>query len=67
MGYAESKDGIAWQRLDELAGLTVSPEGWDSEMVEYPCVFPHQEKLYMLYNGNGYGKTGVGLAIEELD
>jgi hypothetical protein len=67
LGYAESNDGISWQRHDELAGLTVSSEGWDSEMVEYPCVFPHQQKLHMLYNGNGYGKTGVGLAIEEPD
>ena len=62
IGYAESDDGIKWIRKDEQSGLTVSDSGWDSEMVEYAYVFDHQGKLYMLYNGNGYGKTGIGLA-----
>jgi len=62
IGYAESKDGIHWQRLDALAGIDVSAEGWDSEMVEYPYVFDHQGRRLMLYNGNGYGASGFGLA-----
>jgi predicted GH43/DUF377 family glycosyl hydrolase len=65
MGYAESDDGIAWERKDHLAGIDVSESGWDSEMIEYPCVFDHQGARYMLYNGNGYGKTGIGLAVWE--
>ena len=32
-------------------------------MVEYPCVFDWDGRRYMLYNGNGYGRTGVGLAL----
>ena len=36
--------------------------GFDSEMVEYSYVFKHKKKLYMLYNGNGYGASGIGLA-----
>ena len=63
IGYAESEDGLAWQRKDEEAGPDVSGAGWDSEMVEYPFVFDHEGERYMLYNGNGYGKTGVGLAV----
>lgn len=62
IGYAESRDGLRWQRRDEAAGLEVSASGWDSEMVEYPFVFDHAGTRYMLYNGNGYGKTGIGLA-----
>lgn len=62
IGYAESKDGIHWVRKDEEAGIDVSAEGWDSEMIEYPCIFDCNGKRYMLYNGNGYGKTGIGLA-----
>ena len=31
-------------------------------MVEYPYVFKHKKKLYMLYNGNSYGASGIGLA-----
>ncbi len=62
IGYAESLDGLKWTRLDDLAGLDVSPNGWDSDMVEYPFVFSSGDELLMLYNGNGYGKTGCGVA-----
>lgn len=65
IGYAESKNGMDWIRMDEKMQFDVSLEGWDSEMVCYPFVFEYKEKLYMLYNGNGYGKTGIGLAVLE--
>ena len=65
VGYAESADGLSWERKDEDAGIDVSPSGWDDEMVEYPFVFDHQGGRHMLYNGNGYGRTGVGHAILE--
>ena len=67
IGYAQSPDGINWTRLDHLVGMDVSAEGWDSEMIEYPFVFDHKNKRYMLYNGNGYGRTGFGLAVLEND
>jgi hypothetical protein len=63
LGYAESRDGIVWQRKDEGADLDVSTGGWDSEMIAYAHVFDHRGQRYMLYNGNGYGKTGIGLAV----
>ena len=63
IGYAESQDGILWNRRDQDVGLDVSSSGWDSEMIEYPFVFRRGKKLYMLYNGNGYGRTGIGLAV----
>jgi hypothetical protein len=63
IGYAESEDGLKWTRKDAEVGIDVSESGWDSEMVEYPFVFDHANERYMLYNGNGYGKTGVGLAV----
>lgn len=65
MGFSTSRDGRVWERKDHLVGIDVSPSGWDSEMICYPCVFEHKDKLYMLYNGNGYGKTGFGLAVLE--
>lgn len=65
IGYAESLDGIHWRRLGTDCQIDVSESGWDSEMVEYPFVFDHNGSRYMLYNGNGYGKTGFGLAILE--
>jgi hypothetical protein len=65
IGYAESNDGIKWERQDEQAGIDVSPAGWDSEMIEYAYVFSHNDADYMLYNGNNYGYEGIGLAIAE--
>ncbi len=65
IGYAESEDGLNWTRKDNPVGIDVSKTGWDSEMIEYPFVFDHEGQRYMLYNGNGYGKTGFGLAVLE--
>ena len=62
IGYAESKDGIEWTRRDKDVGIDVSESGWDSEMIEYPFVFDHNGERFMIYNGNSYGKTGIGLA-----
>lgn len=63
IGYAESDDMDNWEIIE--SGINISNKGWDSEMVCYPYVFEYKDKLYMLYNGNGYGKTGIGLAILE--
>ncbi len=64
-GYAESLDGINWERLDEQAGIGLSKSGWDSEAIAYPYVIKIKNKLVMFYNGNGFGKTGFGYAIYE--
>jgi len=62
IGYAvasSSDDG--WRvRLNQDIG--VSSFGWDSEMICYPFVFKHKGEIYMLYNGNGFGATGFGIA-----
>ena len=63
IGYAVSSDGIGWERDLVSSGIDVSSNGWDSEMIEYPYVFEHNGQVFMLYNGNGYGKTGFGLAL----
>ena len=63
IGYAESIDGKNWKRLDEQMEFDVSDNGWDSDMVEYPFIFEHNNQKYMLYCGNDYGKTGFGYAI----
>lgn len=74
IGYAESHDGLHWHRCDTAAGIDVSPGGaagatgqtadddWDTDMLCYPWVFTHGGRLHMLFNGNGYGQSGVGLA-----
>ena len=62
IGYAESRDGLTWERHDDRAGIDVSAEGWDSEMIEYPCVMRAGGREWMLYNGNGFGRSGIGCA-----
>ena len=58
---AHSADGMTWHR-QAVPELGVSDTGWDSEMVEYPFVFDHKEQRYLLYAGNGFGRTGFGMA-----
>jgi hypothetical protein len=65
IGYARSDDGRHWERRDGEAGIDVSPGEWDGDMIEYPYVFEHGGQRFMLYNGNGYGSTGFGLAVLE--
>ena len=67
LGYAESRDGIRWERRDSEVGIERSAEGWDSIMMEYPCVYEHRGRKHLLYNGNGFGETGFGYAILEED
>lgn len=62
IGYAESHNGIEWNRQDEKVGISVSRSGWDSEMIEYPYIYDYKDERYMFYNGNQFGKTGIGLA-----
>lgn len=62
LGYAFSNDIINWKRDDTKAGITVSDNGWDSEMMCYPHLFEFNNEVYLLYNGNEFGKNGFGLA-----
>ena len=62
IGCAESADGIIWHRHDDTAGIEPSAHGWDSEAQAYPWVFEPAGKRLMLYNGNGFGRDGFGLA-----
>lgn len=64
---AESSDGLTWQRAGGTAGIDVSADGWDSDMIEYPSVFDHNGRRYLLYAGNGYGAAGFGIAVLDDD
>lgn len=65
LGYAYSHDLITWTRDDDNSGIDICEEGWDSEMICYPHIFHCDEKVYMLYNGNEFGRNGFGLAMLE--
>jgi len=65
IGYAHSIDLINWVRDDEKSGIDISENGWDSDMMCYPHIFHCDNKVYLLYNGNEFGRHGFGLAILE--
>lgn len=67
IGYAESRDGLSWTRRDATNVLPTSVAGWDSEMVAYPVVTGEPDRRTMLYNGNDFGRTGIGLAVDVTD
>jgi len=65
IGYASSLDMFSWQRNDDLTDISLSENGWDSEMINYPHIFEMNGTTYMLYQGNSMGREGFGLAMLE--
>ncbi len=62
LGYAWSDDLVTWKRDDGNIGIKRGASGWDSEMMCYPHIFHCDSKVFLLYNGNGFGKDGFGIA-----
>ncbi|MBT3376531.1 MAG: hypothetical protein HN742_29435 [Lentisphaerae bacterium] len=63
---AVSEDGYRWCRGDGDENLSLVPDPaspWESQMVEYPSVIEESDGLRLFYCGNGYGKTGIGMAF----
>jgi hypothetical protein len=65
IGFAVSSDLIHWRRNDSAAGIDLSAEGWDSQMLAYPCVVQTPLGLLLFYNGSDFGREGFGYAIWE--
>ncbi|MFC6788856.1 glycosylase [Methylobacterium komagatae] len=63
IGYAWSDDLVTWTRDDSRAGIDVSDEGWDAQMISYPHVFEVDGRTYLAYLGNDVGRGGFGLAV----
>lgn len=63
IGYAFSDDLSTWHRHDELAGISKSADGWDSEMISYPNILKVGERYLMFYCGNQMGRDGFGVAV----
>lgn len=62
LGYAWSDDLRDWHRVDEQVGIDVADTGWDSDMLCYPHIFEMDGEVFLLYNGNEFGRYGFGLA-----
>ncbi|MDC0637737.1 hypothetical protein OAP25_03450 [Flavobacteriaceae bacterium] len=63
LGYAESIDGLKWDRLDDQIDFRSQSYHWDDIMQEYCSTYVFKGIRYLVYNGNGFGKTGFGYAI----
>ena len=64
LGHARSADLETWLRDDD-ALLEPQPDGWEGGAVTYPGVFDAAGRRWLLYNGQGYGAGGIGLAVWE--
>lgn len=62
LGYAESRDGVAWERKDHELGLDVSTGGFDSAAIMYSAVIEAHGETYCLYNGDEFGRDGFAVA-----
>jgi len=62
LGYSESANGTDWERKDGSLGPEVATGNWEKEMQHYPFVIDVACKRYMFYNGNGFGRSGYGIA-----
>lgn len=61
---ADALDKINFMRSADTAKLFKGIDGeFDSDMQAYPSIFEVDGKQIMLWNGNGFGQTGIGLAI----
>lgn len=62
LGYAYSKNGLNWKRNDKKLNFPKPKKNsWNFLMQCYPNVIRHNNQLLLLYNGNGFGETGIGL------
>jgi len=64
-GYAQSRDGVAWERMDDRLELGVSPQGWDSQALSYVSLLTWHDRTYAFHNGNDFGRDGFGYALLE--
>jgi hypothetical protein len=65
IGHARSSDLNNWVRDDSILQIDVTPGDWDSDMLCYPHALQCGGKVYLLYNGNEFGRHGFGLAVLE--
>jgi hypothetical protein len=61
-GFAWSDNGVDWIRKDDELGISLGSSGWDAQMLCYPALIQHRDKILMFYNGNHMGADGFGFA-----
>jgi len=66
---SESFDGINWIENEEFKMEKICSNDWDGIMNEYTSVLETEVsgEFFVFYNGNGFGKTGFGYFILNLE
>ena len=65
LGLAYSHDLNSWTRLDD--DFESWRQNWDDAMMCYPNAHVRDEKVYVLYNGNEFGRHGFGGVVLNFD
>ena len=65
LGYAESSNRTNWKRMDHTLNLDVTPDSFDSQAIMYAAPIFINDKLYVFYNGNNFGRDGFAVAVLE--
>jgi hypothetical protein len=59
---ATSLNGIDWVKNNNIDLDITTESEWDNIMTCYPFIINKKDKMIMFYNGNNFGKTGIGYA-----
>lgn len=62
---ARSNDGISWLDHSDLQFSHGQLQPWESDMTCFAYPLTVEGKQYLFYNGNEYGRSGVGLAFDD--
>lgn len=65
IGLATSTDLVNWTRRDDDVPIPRSNTGCDATMAAYPAAFVRDETVYLLFNGNAFGRDGFCLATAD--
>jgi hypothetical protein len=66
IGYAESSNGINWERKDNNIKFNIGSSSYDNKMTCYPNVINVNNQQILFYNGNSFGKQGIMYNIKPL-
>ena len=66
--YLEKKDADFDWKMAQIVHVYKEEELYKvnenyQQMIAYPNIYVHNNKKYMLYNGNTFGKSGFGYAV----
>ena len=65
LGYAESKDGLDWEPSTRGPASSHRARAGIRRCCATRSYSTTRGRRYLLYNGNDYGRTGIGLAVLE--